>query len=226
MELLLDLVLPRRCVGCRLPGVALCRDCLPAEPPIWVPHPRLAVCAAAPYTGPVRAALLRYKERGRRDLTRPLGELLAAAVRTMHPQSGLVLVPVPSTRAANAARGGDHLLRLARRAAQLTGVRVATGALRFTRPVQDSAGLGVAARGRNLAGALAAHPGPTGAVALLVDDVVTTGATLAEAHRALSVAGWPVAGAAVLAATPLRRTPPGGVAHWHGFPDRSSVKWT
>jgi predicted amidophosphoribosyltransferase len=206
MQSLLDLVLPRRCVGCRAAGLALCPSCLPAEPPTWVPHPTLAVRAAAPYTGAVRAALLAYKERGRRDLAGPLGALLAEAVLAMHAQPGLVLVPVPSTRAASAARGGDHLLRLARRAARLTGVRVATGALRFTRPVQDSAGLGVAARSRNLAGALVARRGPAGSVALLVDDIVTTGATLAEGHRALCLAGWPVAGAAVLAATPLRRT--------------------
>jgi predicted amidophosphoribosyltransferase len=205
MQALLDLVLPRRCVGCGAAGAGLCRSCVPLEPPIWVPHDALAVRAAAPYTGAVRAALLAYKERGRRDLAGVLGELLARAVPAL-PAGPALLVPVPSTRAASAARGGDHLLRLTRRAALLSGVRVATGALRFTRAVQDSAGLGIDARSANLAGALAAGGGPAGAVAVLVDDVVTTGATLAEAHRALRAAGWPVASAAVLAATPLRRT--------------------
>jgi predicted amidophosphoribosyltransferase len=223
MESLLDLVLPRRCVGCRAAGAALCPNCVPAEPPAWVPHPTLTVCAAGPYAGAVRAALLAYKERGRRDLAGPLGALLAKAVHLVAPGPGLVLVPVPSTRAASAARGGDHVLRLARRAARLSGVRVATGALRFTRPVQDSAGLGVAARSHNLDGALAARPGPAGAVALLVDDIVTTGATLGEAHRALRCDGWPVAGAAVLAATPLRGQ---RRSHWQGVADRSTVKET
>jgi predicted amidophosphoribosyltransferase len=206
MNALLDLVLPRRCLGCGATGAGLCPRCVPGEPPMWVPHAVLPVRAAVPYTGAVRAALLAYKERGRRDLAGILGELLARAVLALPAVPGLVLVPMPSTRAASAARGGDHLLRLTRRAARCGGLRVAPGALRFTRAVQDSAGLGVAARSRNLAGAMTAGPGPAGAVALLVDDVVTSGATLGEAHRALRAAGWPVAGAAVLAATPLRRS--------------------
>jgi predicted amidophosphoribosyltransferase len=194
---------------------------VPQEPPVWVPHSVLPVRAAAPYTGAVRDALLAYKERGRRDLAGVLGALLARAVPAVPETPALLLVPMPSTRSASAARGGDHLLRLTRHAARSRGMRVATGALRFNREVQDSAGLGVAARSRNLASAMTARAGPAGAVAVLVDDVVTTGATLTEAHRALCAAGWAVTGAAVLAATPLRRgagaasigsTPPTGLA--------------
>jgi orotate phosphoribosyltransferase len=54
---------------------------------------------------------------------------------------------------------------------------------------------------------MAADAGPQGSVAVVVDDIVTTGVTLSEAARALRAAGWPVAGAAVLAATPRRRSP-------------------
>ena len=119
---------------------------------------------------------------------------------------GSVLVPVPSTRAAAAARGGDHVLRLARRAGAATG-RPAVRALTLCRAVADSAGLDTAQRAVNLAGAMAAaRPVRSGAPAIVVDDITTTGATLREAQRALRAAGWTVRGAAVVAATP-RRTP-------------------
>jgi predicted amidophosphoribosyltransferase len=70
--------------------------------------------------------------------------------------------------------------------------------------VRDSAGLDIAARAANLAGAMRAD-GPRGSPrAVLVDDIVTTGATLLEAARALRAAGWTVPGAVVVAATARR----------------------
>ena len=160
------------------------------------------------YDGALRRALIVYKERGRRDLGRPLGDLLAFGVRRAVGSAGVpparvVLVPIPSARSATARRGGDHLLRLARRAAVGSGVRLARDVLQPTRAVLDSAGLGVAARAANRSGALRARA-PAGHTALLVDDIVTSGATLREAVRALRAAGWPVCGAAVVAATPRR----------------------
>jgi predicted amidophosphoribosyltransferase len=172
--------------------------------------------AATPYDGPIRAALLAYKERGRRDLAGALAALLARAGRAAlaaggpDPPQRIVLVPVPSARSAATARGGDHVRRLARRAAVATGLRVAPDALRLTRAVRDSAGLDSGARSANLADAMAAVPAPPEVSALVVDDIVTTGATVREARRALQAAGWPVTGAAVVAATPRRA--PGGSA--------------
>jgi predicted amidophosphoribosyltransferase len=107
-----------------------------------------------------------------------------------------------------AERGGDHVRRLARRAGSRVGFRVAPDVLALARPKLDSAGLDAVSRARNLAGAFAARPAPGrptgGATAIVVDDVVTTGATLREAARALRAAGWRVTGAAVVAATPRR----------------------
>jgi predicted amidophosphoribosyltransferase len=100
------------------------------------------------------------------------------------------------------ARGDDPAARLTRAAGARTGIRTASGALTVARTVLDSAGLGRAERARNLEGAFRGRAGPVGRSALLVDDIVTTGATLREADRALRAAGWTVAGAAVVAATP------------------------
>lgn len=150
-----------------------------------------------------------YKDRDSVALTAPLAaalrrSLLAAVAGLSAPP---LLVAVPSTRAATRRRGYDPVGRLARAA----GCRVMRGALVHARDVRDSAGLSAADRARNLSGAMAV---PTarraqvhGRTVVLLDDVVTTGATLAEAARALRAAGASVPSAAVIAATP-RRSPP------------------
>lgn len=209
---LTDLVLPRECAGCRRPGTLLCPPCRGAATgPVAIGG--LAVCAAGGYAGGLRTALLAYKERGRQELAGPLAELLADAVRALASlpsplPADSCLVPVPSSRRARRQRGGDHVLRLARGAGRSCGLPV-VAALRLTRGVADSAGLTREQRAANLSGALVAAPGG-GRAAVLVDDIVTTGATLREAARALGAAGWPVAAAAVVATTGRRE---GHAAH-------------
>lgn len=199
-----ELVLPHACAGCRRPGAVLCAGCRPFGPPRPSVVGGLTVLAAADYQGGLRAALIAYKERGRTQLARPLGELLAASVLAATEQAGpACLVPVPSAARARRERGGDHVLRLARIASRASGLPVSR-ALRLDHEVLDSAGLGRGERAANLAGAFAATCGPRGLRPVVVDDIVTTGATLREASRALDAAGWPEPVAAVVAATPRR----------------------
>jgi adenine/guanine phosphoribosyltransferase-like PRPP-binding protein len=103
------------------------------------------------------------------------------------------------------------VLRLARLVARQAELPLLT-ALRLAGPVRDSAGLSAGQRRLNLAGRMIAGPPPgrVGFRPILLDDIVTTGATLAEAGRALTVAGWAPATAAVVAATRLRRAAPTG----------------
>jgi predicted amidophosphoribosyltransferase len=168
----------------------------------------------------VRPALNAFKERGRTELAGPFGTALALAVAAVvsavpRPRGPVLLVPVPSSAAALRTRGRDHVRELTRRAvAELTAAGMgATQAplLRRAGTVRDSAGLSVAARRANLAGSfqLAARP-PPGVLLVLVDDVVTSGATLTEAAATVSEGlrpGAPPVLAAVVAATPRR--PPG-----------------
>jgi ComF family protein len=217
---LLDLLLPRCCPGCarRLPaarrGVVLCPACtvaLSGEPVRAVPTPcppgLPPTRAAAAYDAPVRDIVLAHKERGRLALSFPLADALARAALPARPD---VLVCVPSSRAAVRARGYDHAHRLAVRAARRLGVP-AVRALVATRRVADQSGLGADGRAANLSGAFAVDPRAVPRLAgrriVLVDDVMTTGATLAEAARALRAAGLTVTGGAVVAAS-MRRTPP------------------
>jgi predicted amidophosphoribosyltransferase len=158
------------------------------------------------YAGTLRAALIRYKERGHRELAEPLADVLSTAlVRAFEraPPAGILLVPVPGARAAARQRGGDHVLRLAKRAGRALDVPVRR-LLSLQRTVRDSVGLGTVQRDVNLAGAMAAQQpaGASGRAAVIVDDIVTTGTTVREAARALTEAGWHVIGAAVVAATP------------------------
>jgi predicted amidophosphoribosyltransferase len=226
---LLDLVLPSLCVGCRAPDrdgwCDRCRSGL--ELRSCGPGSGLPVLAAGEYSGPLRQAILAYKERGQRRLAPALGRLLRFVLdahRVRVPSRtgqavGLVVVPVPSARAAARERGGDHMLRLARQAV-LGGSRQSDSVapvLRLTSTGPDSAGLSAVQRGENVRGRIAAqrspHPGEQRRV-ILVDDIVTSGSTLLECRRALFEAGWDVAGAAVLAETVLRR------GRGAGAPDR------
>jgi predicted amidophosphoribosyltransferase len=219
---LLDLVLPQPCAGCGGPGAwcPACADVLaraaycplgPSRPePVPIGFPRAA--AAAAYDGPVRAALLAHKERGRLGLVHPLGRALAAAVLCLDSATEIMLVPIPSARGAVRARGHDHAMRLAQAAAgALTRAGRPARARRLlapTRAMNDQSGLDAVARAVNLSGAFRLAQPPPGGPVVLVDDVRTTGASLAEAARALTAAGVRVHGAATVAAT-VRRRPAG-----------------
>lgn len=206
---LVDLVLPRCCAGCATPAALLCPDCrlLLAGPPLGRTAPDPCppgfprTVAGGAYDGSLRAALLAHKERGRLGLAAPLGALLSRAVAGLDAPDA-VLVPVPSSRRAVRQRGHDHALRLARAAAG-PGRPVAP-LLRQQRAVVDSSGLSTADRAANLDGALSAVRRLDGRPVVVVDDVLTTGATLVEAARALRAAGALVRGAAVVAATQRR----------------------
>ncbi|WP_366942335.1 ComF family protein [Amycolatopsis sp.] len=165
------------------------------------------VYALAAYRGVARRLVLAYKERGRRDLAASLGGALAEAVPVLPgvlsvssaEDSTTWLVPVPSRRVAARVRGGPHMRRLARHCARSlaeTGRPAAVApALRLDAGVRDAVGLDRRQRVSNLAGRVSLQPAgapPAGAAVVLLDDVVTTGATAAVCARALTDAGMVV----------------------------------
>jgi predicted amidophosphoribosyltransferase len=214
---LADLVLPVDCAGCGVRGSVLCAHCaaalaVPPRPAVPVPCPAgfPPCCAAADYAEPVRSLVLAYKERGARALAPALGGALARAVAAVATPGPVLLVPIPSRPEAARARGGDHLARLAAAAARAlpgrSGWRPQVAhALVAYRGRPDSAGLDAASRRTARVGAFGMrHPClPPGPV-VVVDDVVTTGATLAEAAQVLRSAG-PVAVRAATVAATVRR---------------------
>ncbi|MDX2597680.1 MULTISPECIES: ComF family protein [Streptomyces] len=211
---LTDLVLPAECAGCGAPRTDLCRRCRTAlcgtAPRRVRPEPEPSglpvVHAAAPYAGEVRTLLLAHKERGALALAAALGAALAGAVRAGLAPDGrggppptgrapgtVLLVPVPSARWAVRARGHDPVRRMALAAAaelRRTGTPARVAAvLRQRRAVADQAALDARQRLANLAGALEVTAGGArllaGGHVVVVDDLVTTGASLAEAARAV-----------------------------------------
>ncbi|GAA4990483.1 hypothetical protein GCM10023205_72400 [Yinghuangia aomiensis] len=221
-----DLVLPASCAGCGRPGTAVCARCrayLQCPPHLVSPEPAPPglppVAAAAVYEDPVRALLIAHKERGAYAATAPLGDALAAAVATVvavlpaaRRPVPVVLVPVPSARRAVRARGRDSTRALALRAARTLRARGVPArvcpALHHARPVADQTGLTARERAVNVTGALGVSsrlaPLFEGISVVIVDDLVTTGASLAEATRAAGSVGGRVIGAAVVAATARR----------------------
>lgn len=199
---MLELLLPRRCAGCAAPGQGLCADCrhLLRQPParVFTPvDPHVPVHSLGPYTDARRAVIIAVKERGNLAVRRPLGAVLAAAVTHLQARGELpdrlVLVPAPTRSRSARLRGGDHVTDLCR----ASGLPV-TVALRHGAQVADQVGLDAAARRRNLAGRVELLARPRAPV-LLVDDVVTTGSTLAAATETLVAAGAHVAAALVFA---------------------------
>lgn len=195
-------LVPPRCAGCGAPGAWLCIECREAAEPVVARIPGPATRAAGLHDGPLRSAIHRYKYREERGLAEELGALLAQVVASDLGRGVRLdaLVPVPLHPARSRARGYDQVALLAGAVARRVGLpsRPALHRIRHARPQVE---LDRAARARNVDGAFVCVAGSlTGLRVALVDDVVTTGATLGGAAGAARAGGARNVRAYVLAA--------------------------
>jgi len=197
---------PVECSGCGGGDRALCPDCRLALAPDLRQTERhgVPIWAALDYAGVPRRVLAAFKDAGRTDAARALSKPLAAAVTAAlahvpEARGPVQLVTIPSSPRAWRTRGYHPVDLLLARAGLRPTVR-----LRQVRDVADQVGLGLVERSRNKEASLRA-PGPLdGRSFLIVDDIVTTGATLLEARRAVLEAGGAVPALAALAETRRR----------------------
>lgn len=227
---LVDLVLPATCALCHRPGAPLCPGCrdavgrclydvprptVPSPPPPGMP----SCWVSGEASGALRAVVTAYKDEGRRDLAEVLAPWLNQALRAAVGADGaareslrgrgLLVIPVPGSPRARRRRGDVPLRPLVTAAVEgLAGRACVADVLVATRTTLDQSTLDAAERAANQAGATAVRERHRRAVedgvCVVVDDLVTTGATLAEAARALREAGARVVLAAAIGATTRR----------------------
>jgi ComF family protein len=154
------------------------------------PVPFEATVRLGPYDGPLREAVLRLKSSRNEGLAELLGERLAEVhAARLRALAADAVVPVPLYWWRRLRRGYNQSAAVARGLGQRLGVRCRTYWLWQVRPTRPQKALSAAQRRDNVRGAYRASARLDGRHVLLVDDVMTTGATAAEAARALVRAG-------------------------------------
>lgn len=169
--------------GCPPSDSPLCAACAAERPPFAYAR------AAARYGGPVRAALHAFKFSGKRALARPLADLVLEQCAPRLPGGLDALIPVPLGRDRQRERGYNQAALLADRLAAPLGVRVRARWLARTRATVPQTDLTAAERSVNVRHAFRASGAVAGLHVVVVDDILTTGATVAECARALREAG-------------------------------------
>lgn len=200
---MIELLLPQSCAGCGAAGSRLCAECrtklrqLPMRVSTPV-DPLAPVWALAPYSGVHRQVILAMKERGRTDIRKEIGAVIQAAIHYLIARGelprDLVLVPAPTRRRNARLRGGDPVTHIC----NATNFPV-LACLEHGNNVRDSVGLTPAQRRANLAHGIdlrSVQKIPQ--KVLLIDDVVTTGATGEASASVLRSAGAQVTGVLVV----------------------------
>ncbi|CAN2183705.1 ComFC Predicted amidophosphoribosyltransferases [Candidatus Nanopelagicaceae bacterium] len=211
LEDLSQLLFPTRCYGCNRLGISICTDCRRE----WIPHyykthiDFLNVHSALLYTPTASKIIMAAKE----SSIKGADELLISAIIHVLEKAKLdshyfQLVPVPSSKRSQRRRGRSFIVDLTRNISEQTGISV-NDCLAVSRRVSDQSGLSRIERVSNMKGAFVLKPNAiVRGELILIDDVVTTGATLREAARALNSQGFHAIGSvsAVTAcvAQPLR----------------------
>ena len=188
-----QIVFPIRCYGCNALGVSICTSCRRE----WIPHyyrthiDALNVHSAMLYTPLASKIILAAKENGLQGAD----DLLITAIIHVLNKARLdrgyfTLVPIPSSKQSQRRRGRHFIVDLTQTISQTTGIGI-SDCLQVSRQVSDQSGLTKAERILNMQGAFSLKPGVIlRGDAILIDDVVTTGATLREAARALNSQGF------------------------------------
>ena len=203
-----QLIFPIRCFGCNKIGLSICSTCRRE----WHPHyylthvSSLKVHSAIIYSPTASKILLAAKENGIKGADVLIVEsIIHVLSQADFSDLDIALVPIPSSRLSKRRRGRGFIIDIVGQIAQQTSLPV-INALELARPVRDQSGLHSAQRAKNMNRAMRLRAGVIPRADLvLIDDVVTTGATLREAARALTAAGCHVIGSVTACvAQPLR----------------------
>lgn len=213
---LADLIYPKSCPGCHTPSPGICESCKSywnkTSITIMLNKSNISalnnffVHSVAQYRDEVRSVLLAYKENGEREAGKILTQALLKARLGINTDLSCTFVPIPSNPKSIRRRGRDFMLDLCGQVAIQSGDKVLS-ILRVNREVIDQSKLNESQRSQNLVGAFDAvskniHLSKSSPI-ILVDDLMTTGATLREAIRALRQRGVMPIGAITAAHTVL-----------------------
>ena len=193
MSALLDFLYPAKCVVCEVPPAPLCLDCQLQAKPARIAEAPFPIDCAIDYSGAAEAVIRSFKDSKLVSLAPNLAELLDVAVSHAAPADYFVVPPRNRTNYRN--RGFHPIRFIADRSQRLS--RLEPLEIRATKEMADQRRLGKAERLENLSGAF--EMGPASGRVLLVDDVLTTGATMAEMARAAQAAGLEVVGSCAIA---------------------------
>jgi ComF family protein len=198
---------PPVCLVCGMPDATLEPTFGPADGATTMPCPRCRAepppfdyaRAAALYLDPLRSAVHAFKFHGKRALARPLADLVVERCGAGRAAEAEAIVPVPLAPARERERGFNQAALLAERVGRALACPVQSRWLGRARPTQPQSELAADERRRNVRGAFRGAPAAAGRHVVVIDDVLTTGATVAECARALRAAGARIVGVLTVA---------------------------